>query len=83
LSKTEPYDALASRLASLKATHWSDVWAAWCPNCRQECVPMPSGRCGFCDASLVGQPMRNWNEPPLLEGRLTVRAIAWATSKAA
>lgn len=83
MSKTEVSAALASRLASLTVTQWDEVWAAWCPDCRQECVPMTSGRCGFCDASLLGQPTRNWNEPPLEEGRLTVRVMARTKSRAA
>ena len=71
LSKTELLnDRTRLKPAVLK---WNDVWAAWCPTCLQECMPMPSGRCGFCETSLVGQPTREWDEPPLKEGRLFVR----------
>jgi hypothetical protein len=73
LSNTEVSAVLAGGLAIPTAPLWTEIWAAWCPTCRQECVPMPSGRCGFCDASLLGQPTRNWNAPPLEEGRLPVR----------
>lgn len=62
--------ALACRIASLRVSDWSKIWAAWCPFCRQECIPMPSGRCGFCDTSLVGQATRCPNEPPLEEEQL-------------
>jgi len=24
--------------------YWRGVWAAWCPTCRQETMPFPSGR---------------------------------------
>jgi hypothetical protein len=49
----------------LPPSHWRDVWAAWCPTCEQDTMPMPSGCCGWCDTHLSGQPTRQWFEPPL------------------
>lgn len=46
--------------------HWRGVWAAWCPTCEQETMPLPSGRCAFCDTHLAGQPTRAAGEPPLM-----------------
>jgi hypothetical protein len=46
-------------------SYWTGIWAAWCPTCEQEAMPMPSGRCGWCDTNLAGQPTRRWFEPPL------------------
>jgi len=69
LSKTVCAKDLARQITDLRVPDWSRVWAAWCPSCRQECIPMRSGRCGFCDTSLVGQPTRESYEPPLEEGR--------------
>jgi hypothetical protein len=48
--------------------HWRAVWAAWCPGCRQETMPFASGRCGFCDTHLRGQPTRGPYDPPLACG---------------
>jgi hypothetical protein len=44
---------------------WEDVWAAWCPACLEECIPMRDGRCGFCGMTLLGQPTRRYDEAPL------------------
>lgn len=46
-------------------SYWKAVWAAWCPTCAEETMPFPSGRCGFCDGSLAGQPTRGPYELPL------------------
>lgn len=48
--------------------YWRAVWAAWCPACAQETMPFPSGRCGFCDTHLRGQPIRGPYDQPLVAG---------------
>lgn len=34
-------------------------------------MPFPSGRCGFCDTHLGGQPTRAAHEPPIVSGPAT------------
>lgn len=53
------------RSRRLPPSHWKHVWAAWCPTCEQDTMPMPTGCCGWCDTDLTGQPTREWFEPPL------------------
>ena len=48
-------------------SQWRDVWAAWCPTCRQECIPLDSGICGWCNTKLDGQPTRGPLDAPLTE----------------
>lgn len=48
--------------------YWREVWAAWCPTCRQETMPFPSGCCAFCDTRLEGQPTRGPYDPPIQNG---------------
>ena len=55
----------ATRRFRLPPSHWGKVWAAWCPTCEQEAMPLPSGICGICDTSLAGQPTRGPYEKPL------------------
>ena len=35
----------------------------WCPTCREDCLPLLDGRCGFCDTKVVNpetdEPVRN------------------------
>lgn len=49
----------------LPRSHWDDVWAAWCPTCRQEAMPLTTGCCGFCDTNLAGQVTRGPYDDPL------------------
>lgn len=58
----------ATASAEVGWNHWRGVWAAWCPTCRQETMPFPSGRCGFCDTHLRGQPTRGPYDPPVSGG---------------
>lgn len=44
---------------------WDEVWAAWCPQCQDECMPLKDGVCPFCDSLLFGQPTRAASEPKL------------------
>lgn len=48
--------------------YWREVWAAWCPTCRQETMPFPSGCCAFCDTRLEGQSTRGPHDPPIQNG---------------
>jgi hypothetical protein len=47
-------------------SHWDTVWAAWCPTCEQESMPLSTGCCGFCDTNLAGQPTRGPYDQPLI-----------------
>lgn len=43
----------------MTATH-PDYLGVWCPTCKQDCLPLPNGRCGFCDTRVAypeGQPL--------------------------
>jgi hypothetical protein len=79
LNKTE----VSVTLARLRAANWDEVWAAWCPTCHQECMPMPRGTCAFCDTSLIGQPTREPHEPPLEEGWPLTTRVTRVLTKAA
>ena len=61
--RSVPFGTHTSR--RLPPSHWRGVWAAWCPTCEQDTMPMPSGCCGWCDTNLAGQPTCDWFEPPL------------------
>ena len=52
---------------------WRHIWAAWCSTCRDECVPFPSGRCGWCDSRLDPRLTRSAYEPPLTERSVAAR----------
>lgn len=65
MRKRTPASALLQRLEAATPSSWGDIWAAWCRNCNEECIPMPDGRCGFCGGSLLGAPTRRYDEPPL------------------
>lgn len=54
-----------ARILKLPPSYWDSVWAAWCPTCRQEAMPLSSGCCGFCDTQLAGQRTRGAYDPPL------------------
>lgn len=52
-----------TRARRLPRSHWSKVWAAWCPTCEQEAMPLSTGCCGWCDTHLAGQPTRGPYDP--------------------
>lgn len=58
--------ALRTHARRLPPSYWSKVWAAWCPSCQQEAMPLSSGCCGWCDTDLYGQPTRGPYDPPLV-----------------
>lgn len=60
----------------LPPAHWAQVWAAWCPVCEQETMPLNTGCCGFCDTNLAGQVTRGPYDPPILDGHHRVAASA-------
>lgn len=74
-SSIEPSLARSAAAPSAHAqygwNYWRSIWAAWCPTCQQETMPFPSGRCGFCNTHLAGQPTRQAHEPAL-----TAEAVA-------
>lgn len=53
------------RSLRLPPSYWDKVWAAWCPTCHQEAMPLSTGCCGFCDTNLAGQPTRGPYDEPL------------------
>ncbi len=53
------------RQLRLPPSHWDKVWAAWCPTCGQEAIPLSTGCCGFCDTNLAGQATRGPHDAPL------------------
>lgn len=59
----------------LPRSHWDSVWAAWCPTCAEEAMPLSSGICGFCDTYLTGQRTRGPYDPPLGKGEDETAAI--------
>ena len=31
----------------------TEYLGVWCPTCKQDCLPLRSGRCGFCDTRVI------------------------------
>lgn len=46
-------DGLVDALSQSVALEPSGIYfGVWCPTCRQDAIPMPNGRCGWCDRRL-------------------------------
>ena len=68
---TSSTGAPARRQLTHPPSYWRTIWAAWCPKCKQECMPLLTGTCGFCDTPLIGQPTRGPYDPPLTRESLS------------
>jgi hypothetical protein len=76
MGERKPASAILTALNAATPSSWDEVWAAWCPACQEECIPLPSGRCGFCGMNLLGQPTRAYDEPPLTQEVVTAKSQA-------
>jgi hypothetical protein len=65
MSHTSASRVSNARILKFPPSYWDGVWAAWCPTCKQEAMPLSSGCCGFCGTQLAGQPTREAHDAPL------------------